>query len=181
MRAKRSRFSPQRPVLVVADEGADDLDAELGGGVDDLQEVGVHLGAVRVVRMEVVRVVGERGDLEPVAVEQLAHLARVEGVDVDVRHARVPAPLSPAARPAGDLERLEALGGRPLGDLAERQVGQRSGQEAELHRSTSTQRSSRAERAIASPRRISSWPSAKVGKSGSAGMRPSSTAAYTAR
>ena len=65
----------QRPVLVVADERADDLDAERGRRVDDLAQMAVDLLAVPVVRVEVVRVVGERGDLEPVPVEDVAHLA----------------------------------------------------------------------------------------------------------
>jgi hypothetical protein len=44
----------------------------------------VRLLSLRVVRVKVVRVVRERGNLEPVSVEDVSNRARVERVDVDV-------------------------------------------------------------------------------------------------
>ena len=181
MRREPLEVLGQRPVLVVADERADDLHAELLRRIDHLQEMAVHLLAMLVIRVEVVRVVRERRDLEAVPVEHVADRSRVERVDVDVRDARVASSLSPARRPAGDLERLESLAGSPGGDLLERQIRKRGGEQAELQRATSTQAPVRADSAIASQSRISSCPSAKVGKSGSAGIAPFSTARYTAR
>ena len=92
--------------------------------------------------------------------------------------AGVPAGRAGRRRPARDLEDLEAVRGRPVGDVHERRVRERRGQEAELHRaspdhgarrvggaprrSTSTQRPRGRCSAIASPTSISSWPSANV-------------------
>ena len=53
-----------------------------------------------------------------------------------MRGPRVPAPLPAGSGPAGDLEHLEALARRPLGDLLQRATGERSGQQSELHRVT---------------------------------------------
>ncbi len=74
--------------LVAADERAHGRDAEGRGRVDHLPQVRVGRATLAGVGMEVVRVVRERGDLEPVPVEDVPHLARVEPLDVDVRDAR---------------------------------------------------------------------------------------------
>ena len=71
-----------------------------------------------------VRVVGQRGDLQAAARERRRRSAaprRRQRLDVDVRDARVAARGALPGGPAGDLERLEAVGGRPVGDLVERQ------------------------------------------------------------
>jgi hypothetical protein len=153
----------QRAVLVVADERADGRDAEPRCGVDDLPQVTVHLCAMRVVGVEVVRVVRERRDLEPVPVEEVSHLARVERVDVDVRHAGVAPPLARARRPARDLQRPEAVFRAPARDLLQRQLRERRRQQAELHVSTSTHRCSRSDAATASASTFSTWPARNVG------------------
>ncbi len=127
----------QRPVLVVADERPDRVDPQRLGGVDHLAQVPVDRLALGVVGMEVVRVVGEGGDLEPVTVERGVHLVGVESLDVDVRHPGVAALLAAARRPARDLEHLEAVRRRPFGDAVERQVGERRGHQSEPHRVTS--------------------------------------------
>ena len=132
-RAEPVEVLRQRPVLVVADERPDGVDAEPCGRVDHLPQVAVDLLPVGIVRVQVVRVVRERGYLEAMPVEDVAHLAGVEVVHVDVRDARVAALLAAARRPAGDLERLEPFGLRPRGHLLEGQVWKRSRQEAQLH------------------------------------------------
>src|SRR2546426_1314725 len=136
----------------------------------------VHRLAVAVVGMEVVRVVRERGDLEPVLPERLVYLGRIEGLDVDVRHAGVAARFAAISRPARDLERLEALRCGPGGDLGEREIREGGGQEPELHVGTFSHRPAAALRATASPITFSRRPAAKLGNSGSAGMAPVATA-----
>ena len=112
---------------------------------------------------------------------QLGCLRRRQVGDVDVRRAGVAPRLAGRPWPAGDLEDLEAIAGRPVGDIQQRRLGERRGQEPQLHgvttsatervergpvvvagRSTSTQRPVAALAAMASPTSISSWPSAKV-------------------
>jgi hypothetical protein len=69
-------------------------------------------GAVGEVRMQVVRVVPETGDLDPDLVEQRADPGRrvvVECVRVDVRDAGVSLRVAGGRRPAGDLEGVEPL------------------------------------------------------------------------
>ena len=159
-----------RAALVAADEGADGIDLEPLRRLDHATQVVVGgLPGVRV-GVEIVRVVGERRDLQVVAAEQLAHSLRIEIVDVDVRYAGVAAMLAPAGRPASDLECVEAVGVRPHRDLLEREIRKRRRQKAQLHpagaltaRSTSTHLCSRWLRATASHTSISSWPSANVG------------------
>src|SRR5439155_7215000 len=165
-----------RAILVVAGKGADGVDAKALRRVDDLQQMAVHRLAVTVVGMEVVRVVRERRDLEPVLPERLVYLVRIEGLDVDVRHARVAARLAATGRPARDLERLEALGCGPGGDLGEREIREGGGQKAELHVGTFSHRPSAALRATASLITFSRRPAAKLGNSGSAGIPPLATA-----
>ena len=116
---KRSRFSGSGRSLSLPTNVPTVVDAERLRRVDHLAQVAVDLLALRVVGVEVVRVVGERRDREAVAVERRAHRVGVERVDVDVRDARVAAPLAAGGRPARDLERLEAVRGRPRGDLVE--------------------------------------------------------------
>ena len=133
---ERPQVLGQRALGIGAHERADDLDAEQRGGVDDAAEMRVDLGAVLRIGVQVVGVVGERGDLEAAGSEQLVDRRRpggVEVLDVDVRDAGVAPLLAAADRPAGDLERLEGARARPVGDLLEREVGEGSGQEAEFH------------------------------------------------
>ena len=130
---KAAHVVGRRPRRIVADERPDNVDAELLRCVDDLPEVGVHLITVRGIGMEVVGVVRECRDLERVLREQPADRLGVERVDIDMGHARVPSALASCCGPTRDLERVESLRGSPGGNLLERQVGKRRGQESELH------------------------------------------------
>src|SRR5947207_2819157 len=185
-----------RPVLVATDERPDEPDAEGLGGQDDLAQVVVRVGAHLGVGIEVVRVVGQRADLEAVPLEQLPDLLRtrlVELVDVDVTHARVTTAIAGQHRPARDLERLESLARGPPRQLLQVEAFQGGRHQPELHsavtpcgvaaatperedcRSTSTQRAARALSATASPTSISSWPSANVAYGGSETGAPART------
>ena len=158
-----------RAMLVAADERADDAHLEPLRGFDHPAQVVVGCLPRLGVRIEVVGVVRERGDLEVEARQQSPHRLRVEVLDVDVAHACVAPPLTAARWPARDLQRLEAALVRPARDLLQAQVREGGGEQAELHvpaltaRSTSTQRCCRELCATASRTSISSWPSAKVG------------------
>ncbi len=88
--------------------------------------------------MEVVRVVRERRDLEPVAVEHVTNGTDVDARDVDVRRPRIAAALASGGGPARDLEHLEALARRPGGDLLQRAARERGGEKSELHGSPAT-------------------------------------------
>ena len=127
----------QRLVLVVADERVDHRHAELGRRLDHVAEVGDDLGAMVEVGVQRVRVVAERGDLDPplgeVADEVLGLVVGQVGA-VDVGHAGVAARRSVGARPAGDLEHREAVAGGPVGDLRQRRVREGGGQQAQPHR-----------------------------------------------
>src|SRR6478735_588016 len=148
---------------VAPDERADRGHAEPRRCVHHLPQVGIRVAPFARVGMEVVRVVGERGDLEPVPVEDVAHLAHVEPGDVDVRDPGVAAALASRRGPARDLEHLEPVGGRPRRDALETHAREGSRQETKLQAGTSTQRRSALDRAIASPRTLAQCPSAKVG------------------
>ena len=73
-------------------------------------------------------------------VDDLGGLARRQVRDVDVAGARVPPGRAGGTWPAGDLEALEAVGDRPVGDLHQRRLGERRGQQAESHRRASAPR-----------------------------------------
>ena len=164
---------------VGAHERVDERDAHRLGGGDDVLEVADHLGAMRRVGVERVRVVAQTRDGEPFRrdlVDDLARLARRQVGHVDVTGPGIAPGRARGTRPARDLEALETVGGRPVGDVQQRRLRERGGQKAESHRSvrppcrrgsrsrtTSTQRPSRALSAIASLTSISSWPSANVG------------------
>ena len=155
---------------VAADEGADGDAAEGRCRVDagaEVRVVGLALGGVG---GEVVVVVRERRQGEPVLVEGSANALRlgiVEDVCLDV--ARGERPVA-EVRPGGELERLVAVRSRPRGDLLEAALGHARGQEAELHvatagsrLATSTQRSSRDEARTASVIDAARSPSENVG------------------
>ena len=167
---------------VGAHERVDEGDVHLLGGRDHVLEVTDDGLTMRRVRMERVRVVAQPGDRQALAhdlVDDLGRLRCGEVRDIDVGRAGVAAGRPARARPAGDLDAFESVGGGPVHDLAERRLGEGRGQQTEPHRtgsevtgfgvaavplrSTSTHRPSRALRAIASPTSISSWPSANVG------------------
>ena len=157
-------------MLVAADESADDPDLQALRGFDDAAEMVIRGLARGTVGVEVVRVVGERGDLEVVAREQLANGLGVEVLDVDVTHPGITAPLARARRPACDLERLEGALVRPARDLLQARIGEGGGEQPELQfatpterRPTSVQRCSRELSATASQTSIASCPSANVG------------------
>jgi hypothetical protein len=139
--------------------------------------VGVRGLALAVVRLEVVRVVRERGELEVVPFEHAADAVGIEVLHVDVRDAGVAAPLAARRRPARDLEHLEPLGRRPVGHLLEREIRERGGQQSELHGVTSAHRCSRDERPTASARTFSTWPARKVGYAGASEGPPRATSA----
>ena len=173
-------FEPSPPMNVLTSG-----DAHLLGGRDDVLEVADDLGPVRRVRMERVGVEAEAGDGQALRRDlgrtiSVAWRGRQVG-DVDVAGAGVaPGRRRPARGQQAISRTLEAVAGGPVGDLHQRRLGERGGQEAELHRArppcsrgtgaggrdvvaaTSTQRPARALSATASPTSISSWPSAKV-------------------
>src|SRR5436309_4086666 len=190
-----------RSTLVAADERPHERHAQKLRRDDHLAEVLVGLGADRLVRIEVARVVGECADLEAPLIEVLLERGRaglVEAVDVEVADAGVAAAIAGHPRPAGDLERLEALGGRPVGKVFELHAPEGGGHQTQLHalgtsslgafgvaslrldarsRWTSTQRPSWALVATASLTSISSWPAANVAYAGSGFGRPAATSA----
>ena len=101
------------------------LDAERLRGVDHLAQMCVDLLALRVVRMEVVRVVGERRDARRRVARASRAPRRRRGVDVDVRDAGIAALLRARRGPARDLEHLVAVRRRPRRHLVERPVARR--------------------------------------------------------
>ena len=151
--------------------------------VDDVLEVADDLVAVLGVGVERVRVVAQPGDRQALGRDLVDDLRRLPGGqvrDVDVATCRRSGGSARSARGQQAISRTLEAGRRgPVGHVHERRLGERGGQEAELHRaclrgdgraaatasgrSTSTQRPSRALRAMASPTSISSWPSANVG------------------
>ncbi len=164
---------------IPAHERVDERDAHLPGGDHDGLEVADHLGAVLGIGMKRVRVVAETRDRQALGRDLVGDLRRLlvrQVLDVDVARAGVTAGRPGRPRPARDLEDLEVGARGPVRNLHQRRLGERRGQEPELHarvswraplraglRSTSTHRPSRALRAMASPTSISSWPSANVG------------------
>ena len=161
---------------VAADERADRNSAQGGGRVDTGAEMGVVRLALRGVGGEVVVVVGERGQDEPVVLERLANalcLGVVEGVGLDVACRERPVT---QVRPRGELERLVAVCLRPRCDVLEAALGHAGGEEAELHvatarrstavsslTATSTQRCSREDARTASVISAARRPSENVG------------------
>ena len=162
---------------------------------DDVLQMTDDLRAMLRVRMKWIRVEPETGDAEALRADLRDELRcpRLRQVrDVDVGGPGIAARRAGRSGPAGDLDRLEPVGRGPVGDLHEGRVRERSGEQAEPHRatsvgraatgdpadlSTSTQRASRALRAIASLTSISSWPAANVAYGGSALGRPATTSA----
>ena len=138
--------------------------------------MGVVRLPLRGVGREVVVVVGERGQDEPVIVERMANalcLGVVEGVGLDVAGRERPVT---QMRPGRELERLVAVCLRPLCDVLEAALGHAGGEEAELHvatargsaavswlTATSTQRCSREEAKTASVISAARRPSENVG------------------
>ena len=103
-----------RPVLVdglgavAAAEGVDEADAHFPGGGDHLLEVRDDGVAVRLVGVERVGVVAERGDRDGDLGELAGDVFGRRDVGyIDVTGAGVAAGLATGARPAGDLERPE--------------------------------------------------------------------------
>ena len=139
---------------------------------------------LRRVRREIVVVVREGGDDEPVLVERRANallLGLVEGLYLDVAGGEGPVP---EARPSGELERFVAVGGGPRGDLLQAPLRHGGGEETELHvatawtarlGSTSTHCSSRDEASTASVICAARRPSENVGVP--SGSSPPRTAA----
>ena len=122
--------------LVRTDEGVDNRDLHQGGRRDDLVEVVAHRCTVVGILMEGIRVVAEPGDLDPLVGEpthDLIGLPLGQSVDVDVADAAVASGGALVGRPATHLEHREAVGGAPVGDVAERCVREGGGQESELH------------------------------------------------
>jgi hypothetical protein len=132
-----------------------DSHAERLRGVDDFEQVRVHLFAVCGVWMEVIRVVRERRDLQSVPTEQFAHRVRVERVH-DVSDARVTPALAAGSGPTRSRA-CRSLPTPPSSQPRRASGRERSSQEPELHPSTSTSihRLSRELSAIASPRTFS--------------------------
>ena len=166
---------------VAADEGADRDAAERGGGVDAGAQVSVVRLPLRRVGIQVVVVVGERREHEPVAVQRRPYavgLRVVERVGRDMagRERAVAQP-----RPGGELERLVAVRPGPGGDVLEAALGHASAQEAELHVATaswaavtSTHSPLAADASTASVMRVERRPSANTGRP--SGAWPVSTA-----
>ena len=168
---------------VAPDEGADGGAPEPGGGVDAAVHVLVVGGPLGRVGVEVVVVVGERGEREAVAVEQRLGLvgllvAEAVGVEVGGDEGAVA-----EVGPGGHLEGLEALRRGPGADVLQAPLGQAGGEEPELHGATSwrsagvpavtsTQPPSRDERSTASVISTARTPSAKVGSPSTAAPPP---------
>ena len=119
---------------VAADERAHGHAAERGGGVDARAQVRVVRLALGGVGVQVVVVVGERGEHEPVAVEGRAHAVGLRVVERVGRHVAGRERAVAEPRPGGELERLVAVGAGPGGDVLEAALGHARAQEAELHR-----------------------------------------------
>jgi hypothetical protein len=161
---------------IAADERADGDAAEHRCRVDTGAEMRVVGLALRVVGCEVVVVVRERGQNEPVLVERSANalgLGLVESVRLHV--ARREGPVA-QVRPGGELERLIPIASCPRSDVLEAALGHARGQEAELQvatarestegvrlAATSTQRSSRDEVRTASVISAARSPSENIG------------------
>ena len=69
---------------------------------------------------------------------ELDGLARGQARDVDVGRPGVPPGVAGGARPAGDLDALEAVGRGPVGHLRQRRLRERCGQQAEPHRTVTS-------------------------------------------
>ncbi len=198
-RSASSQFSSWCLRPVAAHERVDERDAHLLGGGDDLLEVADDLGPMGRVRMERVRVVAEPGDgqaLRRDLVDDLGRLAGRQVGDVDVRRAGV-APGRPGrARPAGDLEALEARrrpSSRRRPSAASRGTGRSAGRvsSGRVLRAAARARPERrpaiaddidpaagpGDSAMASLTSISSWPSANVGYGRAAAGPPATTSA----
>ena len=119
------------------------------------------------IRVEVVGVVGERGDLEPVPVEHVADALHVELLDVDVTDPAYRRRSPPAAGQHATSSISNPFPAAQAGDLLQRESREGGGQESQLHGSTSvstsTHRRSASDRATASPRTFPACPSSKVG------------------
>ena len=129
----RRRLSATGSGRVATDERADGRALEPGGGVDAGVEVPVVRRPLVRVGVKVVVVVADRGDLQPVAGEELERLLGLgvaEPVDVEVgRRERAVA----ESRPGRDLEGLELLGLGPCADVGEAALGHAGREESELH------------------------------------------------
>ncbi len=151
--------------VVAADEGADRDAAELCGGVDAGAQVGMDRLALGGVGVQVVVVVGERRELEPVVVEGAADavglgVVELVGGEVAGDERAVAEP-----RPGGELERFVAVR-HPAqrGDLLERALRHAGAQQPELHRAPPRPRlGSRADSSTASVMRAARRPSASGG------------------
>ncbi len=135
-------FSGMRPVLVAADERVDDRHAEPRRRADHLPRVLVHGRAVLGIGVQVVRVVAEPRDLEPEA-RRAATGSRRRPRRRASRRRCASRPRSAARRRSRPASRRPRARSKPLsfaerGDLLERPVGERDGQEAELHAGAAT-------------------------------------------
>jgi hypothetical protein len=158
-----------RGTRVATDEGADRDAAERGGGVDAGPQVGVDRGALVEVGVQVVVVVGEGRELQPVLLEggvDAVGLGGVEAVGGDVGGGEGTVA---ERRPGGQLQRLVAVPAGPGRDLLERALGHAGAEHPQLHGATSTQARCRADSSTASVTRTARSPSASRGRpSGSA-------------
>ena len=118
---------------VAAAEGVDEADAHLPCRGDHFLQVGDDRVAVLDVGVEGIGIVAEGRDLDAALGEgkdDLLAFGLAETGDVDMAGAGIAAGAAGGDRPAGDLQRREALRARPVGDFEERRRGERRGQES---------------------------------------------------
>ena len=133
-----SQVAGDRPTGIPTDERPHRGGSELGRGFDAARDMVVRGPPLVGVGMEVVPVVRERRDAQPVVVQaapHARHFAGGERVDHDVgggEGSRV------GAGPGRDFQRLEPGRRRERSDLLERVAGKAHGEEPELHVPTST-------------------------------------------
>ena len=163
-----------RAARVPPDEGADGRAAEQGGGVDAAVHVLVDRRRARPGRgrgcCRSRRATSSSRPWRSNSARIVVGLLLAEAVDVEV--GRDEGPVAEVG-PGRHLERLEALGRRPVADVGQAPLGQAGGEEPELHgrdllaavvrRRRPPSRWLRADRSTASVMRTARAPSAKVG------------------
>ena len=155
--------------------------AERGGGVDARAHVRVHGLALGRIGVEVVVVVGERGQGEAVAVERRADALGLGVVERVGGHVACGEGAIAQPRPRRQLERLVLVRAGPGGHVLEASLGHAGAEEAQLHvatasrvAATSTHSPVDADASTASVMRVARRPSANTGRP--SGARPVRTA-----
>lgn len=136
MAGRRLRQRPvlrDRPARVPAEERAHAGHAEQRGSADAGAQVIVDLSPQRLVRVQVVVVVADRGQVDAMPGKQPAYrlgLGGGQALDVDMSSGVVAAP----GRPGRDFKDGEPAARRPPGNRFQIAIGQACGEEAKFHR-----------------------------------------------